>query len=676
MTGETGATYKAFISYSWKDRAAAEWLHRKLEAYQTPKALLAERPGIAARLNPIFKDREEEAAGASLKAAIEAALDASEFLIVICSPNSAKSPWVNKEISYFRHKRNPGKILTYIIDGEPAVSLSPAKPGEECFAPALMWVTNIDGETQDMALEPPLSADARDEGDGRHNAKLKIAAAMLGVGLDDLVRRDAQRQAQRARMIVAGAGAVSLTMTALAGAALVSRQQAIENEKRAEREAMKATRTADFMVDLFEVADPYEANGRGVTAETILKKGVATIETELASEPEVQSTLMYTMGRAYTGLGLYKEAEEILDKAVNIDVGSEDTEKLETKIALARATLEAGDVERALASYKELLDETNSSPLKRNEAMARANILVGYGEALTLTDDPATAERLFRDARATLAQNGLAGSPLDASAALGLGGAIDYQGGRFAEAENVYLESITLFTRNFGAKSAQVGDARNDLATAYYFEKRLDDVKSQLAESLAISLDLLGREHPETLSTEYNLARLEYETGDIEHAYDRIKSALPLWQEASRAENFRYVFLLNTLGELQLELKRPEDASDSFSQALELAHDNQNRLYGPILISAGRADCAVDRISEGFAKIQDGVSALAQHYEDQDWRYGLAQEALGHCRMQQADFPATKENLKNAASVFERALGEDHYFAKRARDTLAILSVD
>jgi hypothetical protein len=71
--------YKAFVSYSWRDAGWGNWLHSGLETYRTPKSLIGRetpRGPLPAALHPLFKDREEEAAGASIGAAVEAALGA------------------------------------------------------------------------------------------------------------------------------------------------------------------------------------------------------------------------------------------------------------------------------------------------------------------------------------------------------------------------------------------------------------------------------------------------------------------------------------------------------------------------------------------------------------------------------------------------------------------------
>jgi len=54
--------YSAFISYNHRDRRWAAWLHRELERYRIPKALIGRESVIGAlerRLPPVFQDREE-----------------------------------------------------------------------------------------------------------------------------------------------------------------------------------------------------------------------------------------------------------------------------------------------------------------------------------------------------------------------------------------------------------------------------------------------------------------------------------------------------------------------------------------------------------------------------------------------------------------------------------------
>lgn len=215
--------YKAFISYSWADAKWGKWLQHGLETYRTPRALVGEERAhgpVPARLHPLFKDREEEAAGASIGAAVEAALASSEFLIVVCSATSAKSRWVNREIAWFKAHRDPAKVLALIVGGEPG------DPDNECFPRALTHLVDADGTVTHAPVDTPLAADARETGDGKRMARLKLAAAMLGVGLDELVRRDERRRTLRTRAVVATSLSLTAVMATLTWFAVEARKEA------------------------------------------------------------------------------------------------------------------------------------------------------------------------------------------------------------------------------------------------------------------------------------------------------------------------------------------------------------------------------------------------------------------------------------------------------------------
>ena len=97
--------YRAFISYSHRDSKWADWLHKGMETYRPPKVLVGSSTGrgvVPKRLTPIFRDREELASATDLGTVISEALQQSACQIVICSPQAAKSKWVNEEIIAFK----------------------------------------------------------------------------------------------------------------------------------------------------------------------------------------------------------------------------------------------------------------------------------------------------------------------------------------------------------------------------------------------------------------------------------------------------------------------------------------------------------------------------------------------------------------------------------------------
>ena len=87
------ARYWAFISYSHQDSRLCEWLHRELETFRVPRRLVGRDTPVGktpARLFPVFRDRDELPGSSELGANLTAALQASRYLIVICSPSAAR----------------------------------------------------------------------------------------------------------------------------------------------------------------------------------------------------------------------------------------------------------------------------------------------------------------------------------------------------------------------------------------------------------------------------------------------------------------------------------------------------------------------------------------------------------------------------------------------------------
>jgi TIR domain len=118
----TAFKYCAFLSYSHRDAKWGTWLHAALEHFSIDKDLIGRETQagpVPKTLRPIFRDREDFAAGPSLPAQTIAALEASQFLVVICSPNSAQSKYVNEEIRRFKALGRAQNIIPVIVDGEP-----------------------------------------------------------------------------------------------------------------------------------------------------------------------------------------------------------------------------------------------------------------------------------------------------------------------------------------------------------------------------------------------------------------------------------------------------------------------------------------------------------------------------------------------------------------------------
>ncbi len=187
--------YDAFISYSHHDLKWGRWLQRRLENYRPPLEQ-GEKPRPHLR---VFRD-QTDLAGAELQASLKEALEASGYLIVICSPASAASRWVNEEILCFQRMGRADRILPFIVEGEPGSDV----PERECFPEAL----------RGPGSPELLGANIREI--GKNKAVLKLLAVLLDIRFNRLV----DRYKQRKRRILLTAGLAAFTTVSVVGGLL------------------------------------------------------------------------------------------------------------------------------------------------------------------------------------------------------------------------------------------------------------------------------------------------------------------------------------------------------------------------------------------------------------------------------------------------------------------------
>ena len=191
--------YKAFISYRHKplDMKVAVKLHRAIEHFKVPKDL--QKDG-SSKIGIVFRDQDELPISGSLSDNITEALDDSEYLIVICSPDTPKSEWVKREITYFSKTHGHDHVLSVLIDGAP----------EESFPEVLTKIYD-ENSGQDIDIEP-LAANIVADSDSKRwklfeKEKLRIFASLLGCKFDELYRRE-QRYKRRRNLTLGSVTAV------------------------------------------------------------------------------------------------------------------------------------------------------------------------------------------------------------------------------------------------------------------------------------------------------------------------------------------------------------------------------------------------------------------------------------------------------------------------------------
>ena len=245
--------YDGFISYSHAaDGRLAPALQRGLQ-------LLA-KPWNSRRALRVFRDETGLSTNPDLWSAIEGALDDSEWFVLLASPSSAQSEWVNKEISRWTRTKSVDHILPVVTDGswlwDPAGSDFTAE--SSAVPPALRGV--LSDEPRHLDLRWARTATDLDLRNSRfRSAVADLAAPMHGVAKDELEGEDI-RQHRRARR---------LARSAVAALALL---------------VVVAT-----LVSVFAIAQRNTARAATATAHQELL--VSQSQTQIASNPELATLL-------------------------------------------------------------------------------------------------------------------------------------------------------------------------------------------------------------------------------------------------------------------------------------------------------------------------------------------------------------------------------------------------
>lgn len=730
--------YRAFLSYSHHDSKWAAWLHRSLESYRPPRRLVGtvtERGSVPKRLSPIFRDREELPTATDLGAAIGEALRKSACQIVICSPRAAQSRWVNEEILEFKRLGREDRIFCLIIDGEPNASDDPQQADKECFPPALRYRIGPDGNLTAVRTEP-IAADARRGKDGRNHARLKLIAGLLGVGFNALRQREQQRRNRQLFAIAASALVGMVLTTALAAAALIARATAQRQTALARIDAETARQTTDFLVDLFRISNPSEARGNKVTARDMLDKGAARIRTQLAGQPQIQATLMGTLGSAYVGLGLYREAEPLLESAVTVRRALQPPEPAK----LGAALNQLGRLQRLRAqypaadqSYHQAIALLGSLPESRHNKTDLARSYMGLGSELAAQGRFRAAERSLRQAlaleradfpganeytartlealghvddrlghldealplvqQAVAMQHALWGAQpypnyADAINDLGL---LELEKGDYRQSERLFRQSIAMMRRLYGNVHPEIATALNNLALVREDEGNLAGAESAYRQALAMQRKLLGDWHPLVANTLNNLAYVRYEKGDVRKALATEREALAIYRKLFPGDNPQVAYVLNTMGYWFIEDREFAAAQRDIEEGLAM----RERIFGRRHpeVAASLTHLAVLRVATHHFDAALGAARAAESIwatklPASEWKVALAQGVEGAAFAGMGQYAAAHRLLVHSNTILQSDQGAfpmyraliQHYLnqlnrrGKRERGTAARVS--
>jgi len=408
-------------------------------------------------------------------------------------------------------------------------------------------------------------------------------------------------------------------------------------EREAAREAEVANQVSEFLVSLFQISDPSQARGNAVTVREILDVGATRIRTGLRDQPLVQARLMMTMGRVYENLGLYENAEELTEEALNLRtaaLGESDPLVYESMTGLATILRDKGDFEKA-------------EPLL-------VNALEGRRQRLG-PRDPAVA------------------------ASLNQLGVLRFEEGRYRDAEPLFREALEIRRERLGEEHLQTLESLNDLAMTV---QRNDDIPSavpMLNRVLEVRRELLGRNHPEVAQSINNLAMAHYRLKDYARAEPLFREALDIDRQVYGDEHPEVSTNLNNLALVLREKGDYSEAEALFDEVLRI----DKKLRGPehpYVADALQSLASVRMRIKDYAKaetlLREALEIKKKAFGDRSWQVAQSNSLLGEALYRGGHRQDAEMLLRQSAELLAELLGPDHTRAQEARQRVETLLTD
>jgi tetratricopeptide (TPR) repeat protein len=460
---------------------------------------------------------------------------------------------------------------------------------------------------------------------------------------------------RRHRLGVAAGTAIVTALVlgmALATIGMVRAQQA---ELRAEAEAEAAKQVSDFLVELFSVNDPSEALGNTITAREILDRGAERIEGEMIDQPSLQGRLMEVMGSVYTSLGLYRDAEPLLLRSLEVRraaLGSHHPDVATSLHALAWLYRAQSRLEEALPLAREAAEIRGD--LLGPEDLETASSLQVLGMVQRDRGEfEAARENLERSL--AIRETALGPDHIDVSTSLYHLGWLALREGEYGRAKELYQRSCAIAERELDPDSWSLGWCYNDLGVVTDHLGERDAAEEYFLRALRIFEKVLSPEHPSLGSLLNNLGAMYWRKGDYDAARLYYERALVIQESAFGPDNPRTAAALMNLALLSQSEGDYQSAYDNYQRALEI----DEAALGPNSAEVGNVLGNLGYLLRFVGEYEDALQALERSLR-------IREEALG------PDNPELVTTLTNLGFLYRdlRQTGKSVDFYRMAMDII------
>lgn len=447
---------------------------------------------------------------------------------------------------------------------------------------------------------------------------------------------------------------------------------AIQERNKAKTKAKTAEQVSEFLIGIFKVADPSETLGDTITARQILDKGAKKIENELADQPEVQATLMNTIGNVYCEMGFYDQALSLLEGSLSIRRQIYDDWHpivASSKNDLGRVYLEKGNYSKAEEFIREALGIRKK--IYGDEHPDVAISLNDLGDVQEYIGNDSLAEIFYKESLEIRRKIYGEDHPEVAVSLTNLG-LLAYYKGDYSTAEDLYMEALSINQNIYGDFHPTIADLLNNLASMYNALGNHEKAADFNSKALDISKKIYGEFHPDVAGSLNNLGYTYSRQGNYQKAAELYEQALKLRRKIYGNQHILVANSLSNLASVYYRQSKYPNAEMMFMEAIDILRNAHGDEHLNVAITINNL-ANVYKEKGDYAKaeelIREALEILQKLYGNEHPLVAYFQNSLGYFQCEKGNFSEAEEIYKSALATQQKLLPENHiYIAETKRN--------
>lgn len=419
---------------------------------------------------------------------------------------------------------------------------------------------------------------------------------------------------------------VVFAVVALVTIAGLAVRSAIVSDLQAQQIALerdRAEQTKEFLISVFESADPNVAPGEQ-TARQILEAGRARIEEDLAGQPEVQADLFRAMSSVYQNWRLVSEGLAVLQRELEL---------------------------------REAVNGINSEEY--------AHTLIGLAY---ISDVGGDYDVSLEYARRALEVNNTIGNVMGQAAALERIGRIHHLQSRYDEARLHFNQALTVIMEHTGPETLEVASIREHLANLNHHQGQYELAFAEFSKILDIRKKYIAGDDSSISAVYLGMGNVLAKLDRLDEAREAFETGLAMNERLFGADNSYAMYFVNGLGKVAMARGNLEEAADRYEQARRLA---ERDMPGSANLAFATANVAwVNVLQEEYEAALTPLRAAQRLFEEtlpMHWVLGEVKWQLGLCLAETGSLAEAEPLILAGIEIVENQWGPGHKSTDGAR---------